>query len=241
MENQLDQPMQQVEHPAMVRVHSMVRSRHTRLQRYQAPQHHSFKQYIMGGRRLVRNRHITVTWEHMLRHLPELIDRTRKGMLECRTLAGQKINIEALQGSAAQVLIEQQKPAPATPHPPLDSAANDKPSGTPIPAFIGGAASTDPAADRAAERLAAEKQEEAERKGASTDDEQELEQLLAEDRAEDAFDADQQGPAETNEPGPQAESAEAGAPVESAESAGPTSEPAAETSQPGQQGKKRRR
>lgn len=180
--------------PEFVRIHSMVRRRQTRLQRYQAGKHHKFKQHILGGtRRLIRGRHVQIPWALMLVHRDELVTRWRKGLIELRLPSGEPVNPLSLE------IHQLRAPAPR-PSFRLDSAAYDAPQGRPIEQLAGGASPQDPRADDFAAQLAAEKAADAARKG--LDGEDELEGLLEQvDKDEAEVEAEEPGsPVGTEEP-----------------------------------------
>lgn len=116
----------------MYAIHNTVRGRHNRTQRAAAPAHFRFQQRVGAAQtRLVRGRLLMVTEEALLRDLEELKKKQKAGILEVRTLDGRVLDLETMQPA----------PLPATtplPNPPLDSAANDKPAGQPMPQFPGG-------------------------------------------------------------------------------------------------------
>ena len=117
------------------KVHSGVRKRHTKQLRRQTPGRADFVQRFIGGEVIVRrNRPATITESKLKAHLPEFERAYNEGRAEVRTPTGLLVDLKTLQ--VAETL-----PAPAAqPHPPLDSAANDKPAGEKMPLFKGGAA-----------------------------------------------------------------------------------------------------
>lgn len=144
--------------PEALNIHSQVRRQATRLQRMRSPTRHRFTQRVLSDqRRLVRGRPLKITREQLLANLDELQEKNRLGILEVKTMDGRAVDLTSLEAAKPKV-------APPLPHPPLDSVANDKPSGYIAPQYIEGASQMDPAAKRTAERLAAEKKEEAEKK-----------------------------------------------------------------------------
>lgn len=113
-------------------IHSIVRSRMNRTQRAMAAEHGGLSQYILGAsRRLVRGVPIEVIESEVVKHLPELKQKWRSGILEVRTPDGAVVNLETMEAATPP------PPAPL-PHPPLDSAANDTPSGWDMPQVAGG-------------------------------------------------------------------------------------------------------
>lgn len=113
-------------------VHSTVRGRHNRTLRAQSPVHHTLTQHLAGGDyRLVRGRPVQLTEEKFQLLLPELREKAAAGILEVKTLDGRLVDLTTLETSTLPA------PVPA-PHPPLDSIANDKPAGNPMPQFPGG-------------------------------------------------------------------------------------------------------
>ena len=60
-----------------------VRSVHTRLARFQSPERHRFKQFILGGTvRLVRARPVPITEEMLLEHFKELSHKQTHGAIQ---------------------------------------------------------------------------------------------------------------------------------------------------------------
>lgn len=162
----------EVSNEQLVAVHSMVRRQATRHLRQKAAGRHRFKQYLFSDNiRLIRNRSIRITWQKMLSNLEELKAKSEAGLLKVTTIGGEDIDLNTLEASTPAV------PAPL-PNPPLDSAANDAPSGNELPQFKGGVSANDPAAARAAERLAEEKK--SEMQGTSAEEATEEEKPTAE-------------------------------------------------------------
>lgn len=118
--------------PTMYTIHSTVRGRHNRTQRAMSPTHLRFQQRIGAEQsRLLRGRPLHITEDKLLRDLEELKTKQRQGILEVRTADGRRFDLETLRPAPLAA------PTPL-PNPPLDSAANDKPAGQPIPSFEGG-------------------------------------------------------------------------------------------------------
>jgi len=62
-----------------------VRSVHTRLARFQSPERHRFKQFILGGTtRLVRARPVPITEEQLEEHFEELKAKQKSGAVQVR-------------------------------------------------------------------------------------------------------------------------------------------------------------
>lgn len=121
------------EEPVIYKIHSLVRKVQTRLKRQKAAGRHRFVQRLAGGDITVRRaRPATVTEAKLERHLAELREAVREGKIEVRTPTGRVVDIlepppayfddDDLDG------LEEETPVVSKPlpHPPLDSAANDK-------------------------------------------------------------------------------------------------------------------
>jgi hypothetical protein len=112
------------EEPVTYKIHSMVRSVHTRLQRQQAAKHHRFVTRLAGGAITVRRaRPATVTEAQLKRHLGAVQQAVREGKVQVRTPTGQVVDI-----FGDKFHLESETPAvsPPKPSPPQDSVANDK-------------------------------------------------------------------------------------------------------------------
>ena len=110
-----------VKQEQIYKVHSGVRKRHTRLQRMQATGRVSFVQRFGGGSIVVRRvRPATITETQLKKHLDELQAAYDQGRAEVRTVTGQLVDLKTLE------VVEPLPPSTPLPHPPLDSAANDK-------------------------------------------------------------------------------------------------------------------
>lgn len=133
-------------------VHSMVRRQKTRTARVKSPTRHRFKQYLFHdpNKRLIRNRPLTISEEELKDNIEHLRERHEQGMIEVRTPDGRIVDLQSLKAGPARV----QSPDPSFP---LDSVEQDKNMGIDYPQYSGGAGHKDPAADRAAERIAASK------------------------------------------------------------------------------------
>lgn len=146
--------------PEFLLVRNTVRAVETRLQRHMnCPSRPHFKQYLFNDPacRLVRSRPLKVARARVLANLEELIQKERFGILQVTTMDGRPLDLSTMTVAPAA------PPAPQ-PHPPLDSASNDAPAGEHMPVIPGGIVHGDPAAQRAAAELAAEKTLEAEAK-----------------------------------------------------------------------------
>ena len=148
-------------------VHSKVRHVSTRTVRSRQPTRHRFKQYLFGNPslRLVRKRPVRITAEQLVQNLDELLTKEGSGLLSVHLRDGRQLNLTQLKAGAADVM--QAPPTPAMYNRRIDSIAHDVPAGNPMPQYIDGTFPGDPAAQRATERMTAEKQHEAARKGAS--------------------------------------------------------------------------
>jgi hypothetical protein len=143
--------------PDVLVVRSQVRRTNTRTARARAPSRHRFKQFLFGdpSYRLVRNGERQVVSTKVLSNLDELIDKEAQGLLSVHFIDGRRLNLELLKGGLLEVEAPS-LPAPL-PNPPLDSAANDDPSGNPIPTFIDGTYQGDPAAAATLEQMLRDK------------------------------------------------------------------------------------
>lgn len=123
-------------------IHSTVRARHNRALRARAPQHHRFTQYVTTKqRRLTRNRPVGVSGAELLSHLGELRQKAKQGILEVRTLHGQRlVNLDTLEIAASAL-------GPPPVRRPLDTAATDTNGGEFIPPFAGALPVTPPPPD----------------------------------------------------------------------------------------------
>lgn len=112
------------------KVHSGVRKRHTKQLRRQTPGRADFVQRFIGGEIVVRrNRPATITESKLKAHLPEFQRAFNEGRAEVRTPTGLLVDLSTLE-------VKETLPAPTpVPHPPLDSAADDKPAGEKMPLF----------------------------------------------------------------------------------------------------------
>lgn len=114
-------------------VHSGVRKRHTRLKRMQASTHPALVQHI-GGLIVRRSRPVRISEAKVAEILPQLQQAHAEGRLELRTPDGRLVDLQSLAPVTAP---EVSRPLP---NPPLDSAANDKPTGAQLPAYYEGTA-----------------------------------------------------------------------------------------------------
>lgn len=146
--------------PLLLVVRSQVRRVGTRTARATSSTRHRFKQYLFNDQshRLVRNGARTVLASKVLTHIDDLIKKEVAGMLTVHMLDGRKVNLQAMR---AGVLDIEAAPLPAPqPNPPLDSIANDTPSGNPMPQFIEGSFPGDPTAEDTLKRMLADKRSE---------------------------------------------------------------------------------
>lgn len=152
--------------PDILHIKSQVRGRGNRTLRARQPTRHRFKQYLFSdpSKRLVRGRVLRVKASDVRANLDELLDKEESGILSVHAPNGQRVDLQALKAGRIS-LAPLPLPAPLV-NKPLDSAANDIPSGENIPQHLGGSFPGDPIAQTVGERMAAEKQAEAEKKGA---------------------------------------------------------------------------
>lgn len=108
------------------KVHNGARDTATRTQRAERPTHGGLKQFIMNGeRRLVRGRPIQITFEQLERYIEEFRTKEKEGVLYVTTMDDRVVNLydDRLPAAPAAPV---QNPRPNAP---LDSAANDTPTG----------------------------------------------------------------------------------------------------------------
>lgn len=111
-------------------LHNMTRDVTTRTQRYSSASHKGLILHV-GGARIVRGRPAAFTEEMFIRHLSSIKKLKEAGQLAVRTASGREIDINTGEVAASP-------PAPPLPIVVLDSIANDKPSGNPMPIYPGG-------------------------------------------------------------------------------------------------------
>ena len=107
--------------PVMYKIHSMVRSVHTRTQRTKSPKRHRFVQRLGGGAITVRRtRPATITKELLERYLEEIKQGVEEGRLVVKTPTGEVVDLTTMTATP--------KPVADSPRPEVqpDSAANDK-------------------------------------------------------------------------------------------------------------------
>lgn len=153
--------------PSKLMVKSMVRTPESRLLRKKTPgKAHHFKNYLLGDRslRLLRARPVVLTSSVILEHLDDFLCKEAAGMLAVYTLAGERVVLTSLREGVFS--IRGKSSTYPLPNPPLDSVANDTPAGNALPQYLDGTFVGDPAAERALQRITAEKLMEAERQGA---------------------------------------------------------------------------
>lgn len=158
------------EMPTEFHVHSKVRHVSTRTTRVQQPTRHRFKQYLFAdpSKRLVRRRPVRISSDQLVRNIDELIQKEEAGILSVHLMDGRRIDLKQLRVGIPAVA--EGRPTPPLYNRRLDSAAYDTPAGIPLPQYLDGTFPGDPAAQRATERMVAEKQHEAARQGADEDD-----------------------------------------------------------------------
>lgn len=152
--------------PDVLHVKSQVRAIANRTLRARHPTRHRFKQYLFGNPslRLVRKRVLRLSAAQVRAGLDELLEKEAAGILSVHAPNGQRVDLRALK--AGRVELAPMAAAPPLPNPPLDSAANDIPAGENLPQYPGGTFPNDPATEVVLERMAAEKLDEAVKKGA---------------------------------------------------------------------------
>jgi hypothetical protein len=194
--------------PEILVVHSQVRKVATRTVRTQHPTRHRFKQYLLGDphKRLTRRRPVVVTARDLVQNVDSFIEHEAVGRLSVHTKDGRRLDLVQLK--AGIPVIAAAPPVPAQYNRRLDSLAYDTPAGNPLPTYIDGTYPGDPAAQRALERITAEKQTEAIRQGATEEtpavDEPELteESPAVEEKIEVSNSAVESTEAATEEPPP---------------------------------------
>lgn len=118
-----------------------VRSRFNRVQRAQHPAHARLKQHIAAGEhRVLRSRPIIMGANEIQKHIKEIGDKARLGVIQVQTLDGRVIDPELLRAEKPPTLADAPPIPPVVPipHPPLDSANRDKKIGEPMPQMPGG-------------------------------------------------------------------------------------------------------
>ena len=165
-DEEIDAIVRQLELPDTFKVQSQVRKVATRTVRSQHPTRHRFKQYILGDphKRLTRRRPVVITARDLLRNLDTFIQDELVGKLSIHTHDGRRLDLNQLK--AGMPILSNAPPVPALYNRRLDSLQHDKPAGIPLPVYVDGTFPGDPAAQRAMDRMAVEKQAEAVRQGA---------------------------------------------------------------------------
>ena len=118
------------EKPTLYQIHSTVWDVETKVHRHRSPTPPRRHQLIGGGTiNIRRGRPTVVTGEVLGRHMAELQDRERKGMIKVTNMTGERLDLET-----GKVLFPKLGSKPM-PEPILDSAANDRtyPGGVGIP------------------------------------------------------------------------------------------------------------
>jgi hypothetical protein len=163
----LDEVVQGLGLPDVLVVHSQVRKVATRTVRTQHPTRHRFKQYLLGDphKRLTRRRPVVVTARDLVQNVDSFIEHEAVGRLSVHTKDGRRLDLVQLK--AGIPVIAAAPPIPAQYNRRLDSLEYDIPAGNPLPIYVDGTFPGDPAAQRALERITAEKQAEAIRQGAT--------------------------------------------------------------------------
>lgn len=147
-------------------VRSQVRRVGTRTLRAKQPTRARFKQYLFGdpSKRLVRNRPLRISLAELSQNIDTLAESEAAGLLSVHMADGRRVDLKALKGG--YLVLGPVVPASPPPNPPLDSIANDLPSGNPMPTYVDGTFPGDPVAERTLQELTAQKRKEAERQGA---------------------------------------------------------------------------
>jgi hypothetical protein len=169
-DEELDDAIRQLGLPDVFVVHSQVRRVATRTVRAVQPTRHRFKQYLLGDphKRLTRRRPVVITARDLLRNVDTFIADEAAGKLSVHTKDGRRLDLVRLKEGLP--LLSASPPIPALYNPRLDSIQHDKPAGIPLPVYVDGTFPGDPAAQRALERITAEKKAEAIRHGATEPD-----------------------------------------------------------------------
>jgi len=177
--------VEDLELPPIFHVRSQVRKVATRTLRSQQPTRHRFKQYLFSdpSKRLTRARHVNVTAIELVQNLDELIAHEGVGRLSVHTPDGRRLDLAQLKRGLP--VLSAPAVTPALYNRRLDSIAHDLPSGIPMPTYIDGTFPGDPAAQRAMERIAAEKRHEAVRQGASVEEPAPVEPVASEPTVEE--------------------------------------------------------
>lgn len=132
-ENDTEKKDVEVEKVPTYFIHNTSRSRHNRSVRAAAPQHGGHKQYIGGEHRLVRGRPLVLSEDQLMKHLPELVEKQRHGLIDVKTPEGRSVDLatgETVPGAVA--------PPPKLPNRLPDSIQRDKPAGNYRPQIAGG-------------------------------------------------------------------------------------------------------
>lgn len=109
---------------------NVVRRRHTKMKRRLTPGRQRFKQYV-GDLRLCRNRPRAVGETFIHKNLRQIKEMEKAGIIEVHNRSGQLVDLNTMKA-------EPPPPPKPQPNPPVDSAANDRPAGSPVPHFEGG-------------------------------------------------------------------------------------------------------
>jgi hypothetical protein len=152
--------------PAQLMVCSQVRKLASRTLRRQQPTRHRFKQYLFSdpSKRILRNRPVRITSDDLVKNFAELEAKEACGILAVHTLDGRRLDLASLRDGILS--LSAKVPSETKPNPPLDSIANDTPTGISMAQFIDGTFDGDPAAERVLAELTAQKTAEGIRQGA---------------------------------------------------------------------------
>lgn len=152
--------------PEQLMVCSQVRKLASRTLRRQQPTRHRFKQYLFSdpSKRILRNRPVRITAEDLVKNFDELQAKEACGILAVHTLDGRRLDLASLRDGILS--LSAKVPSDTKPNPPLDSIANDTPTGIAMSQFIDGTFDGDPAAERVLSELTAQKTAEGIRQGA---------------------------------------------------------------------------
>lgn len=104
-----------------------VRSRHNRVQRMQHPVHARLKQHIGGEHRVLRGRPLVLSASTIEKHIEDIGEKARMGLIEVQTMDGRTLDPESLRKRPPRSAdAPPPLPPPAVPHKLPDSAARDK-------------------------------------------------------------------------------------------------------------------
>jgi hypothetical protein len=112
------------------KVVNTVRSRHNRVQRMQHPVSARLKQHIGAGEhRVLRGRPLILTGGQIEKHLKEIGEKARMGLIQVQTMDGRIIDPESLRVSSPKYTAGPPQASVPVPNRLLDSANRDKNTG----------------------------------------------------------------------------------------------------------------